>query len=411
MSFNPIEPTDGCLQGNTSLVTPELTQAIQQSIQPIMVQGYRRGQTFLAVGCQHGKRLMLQINVHATEIPTLLRSRSVNTDDGKNNPNSGKNRPINLDHVKAIKNYIIERANFGNKWVLGTITANIDPNKLEYQKIWGDLYVVFIPNSTSLEITDGQHRKKAITEIIESDGYERDLIADATFPVNLVLEGNQDQCQTDFSDMAKTYPIADSLLVAYASFGRNGVAKDVAEKVNLFRNKTEKIKSTPGSRTGYIYTLNYIAKLVSCAFAGNTSDELVHFKTDEIVIKQANIISECLNYFFAVYSLTRSLAKEEKLRWQDATEFRNTNILGISAGLEILGLLLHNTYDKEKNDFDLGKVKQIANQIDWLKDGECWKDTIIVPNGKGGFKISASRGSVSTALEKCMKRLGWKIAP
>lgn len=59
-------------QGNSSLVPPELAQIIQQSIQPIMLEKYREGRTFLAIGAQHGDRLMFQINVQATELPALL---------------------------------------------------------------------------------------------------------------------------------------------------------------------------------------------------------------------------------------------------------------------------------------------------------------------------------------------------
>jgi len=409
-------------QGNEqSLVNRELTKAIQQSIQPIMVEGYRKGQTFLAIGSQHGNRLMLQINVHAAEITTLLRSRSVTEDS--NSPNSGKNRPINDKHVENIKEYIVERSKSRNKWIIGTITANVDPSKIKYQNIWGDLYVVFIYNSTSLEITDGQHRKRAIQELIASEGIERDLISDATFPVNLVLEGDLQQCQTDFCDMAQTLAIPQSLLVAYSGFGKDAIARELVEHVDIFRNKTQKIKSTPGSKTGYIYTINYIAKLVSCAFAGNPNNKLTEINTNKLVKEQAKKLSDCLNDFFLAYSqttgidekdknwqrvaqLTGKIIEQDKLYWKDATKFRDECILGISVGLEILGNLLYFVLEKQ-DSFDGDMVKQMAEEIDWSKKGKCWKDTVIVPDGKEGTKISASRGSANTASRNCMKQLGW----
>ncbi|PSB05181.1 DNA sulfur modification protein DndB [Merismopedia glauca] len=410
------------LEGNSSLVTPELTQAIKNSIQPIMVEGYREGQTFLAIGSKHGNRRMLQINVHANEIPTLLRARSVAEES--NNPNSGKNRPIDNRHVEKIKNYIRERAQAGNKWILGTITANVDPSKIKYQKIWGDLYVVFIYNSTSLEITDGQHRKKAIKELIEFEGEDRDLISQVTFPVNLVLEGELEQCQTDFRDMAQTLPIAQSLLVAYGGYGKDAIAKEVVEQVNMFRNKTQKIKSSPGSKTGYIYTINYIAKLVSCSFAGNPANKLSEANTDNLVQERAKELSDCLNYFFVKYSdtvndldkdnnwrkmakLTGDICEKEKIHWKQATEYRDNCILGISVGLETLGDLLYCTLDHETNFFDRNKVMQLVKEIDWSRQGECWKDTLISPDGKGGIKLNTSRSSVSAAKENCLKQLGW----
>lgn len=410
------------LEGNSLLVTPELTQAIKDSIQPIMVDGYRTGQTFLAIGSVHGKRLMLQINVHATEIPTLLKARSVAEDS--NNPNSGKNRPIDNKHVDRIKNYIKECTKAGNKWILGTITANVDPSKIKYQKIWGDLYVVFIYNSTSLEITDGQHRKKAIKELIEYEGEERDLICNVTFPVNLVLEGNLEQCQTDFRDMAQTLPIAQSLLVAYGGYGKDAIANEVAAQVNMFSNKTQKIKASPGSKTGYIYTINYIAKLVSCAFTGDLTNKLSEVNTDKLVKERAIELSDCLNYFFVNYSktandldkddnwkkiakLTGDIFEKDKLYWKQATEYRDNCILGISVGLEVLGNLLYHTLNNETNLFDRDKVKKLAGGIDWSREGKCWKDTLTSSDGKGGLKLNTSRGSVKTAKEHCLKELGW----
>ena len=108
---NPIQNLE-YLEGNDKeIVDSELVEAIKKSIEPIIIQGYRKGQTFLAIGSQHGQRLMLQINVHASEIPTLLRSRSVAKDS--NDPTSGKHRPIDEKHVTKIKDYIRERAKAG----------------------------------------------------------------------------------------------------------------------------------------------------------------------------------------------------------------------------------------------------------------------------------------------------------
>ncbi|MDJ1172092.1 DNA sulfur modification protein DndB [Roseofilum sp. BLCC_M154] len=407
-----------------SLVTEELTKAITDSIQPIMVKWYRTGQTYLAIGSKHGGRLMLQINAHAAEIPTLLRGRSVT--HHSNDPSSGKNRPINDEHVKRIKNYIIERAESKNKWILGAITANVDPSKIQYQKIWGDLYVMVILHNTSLEITDGQHRRRAIVELIESDGIQRDLIKDCTFPINLVLEGEFEQCQTDFCDMAQTLAIPQSLLVAYSGFGKDAIARIVVENVNMFYEKTQKIKSTPGSKTGYIYTINYVAKLVSCAFTGSPNDKLSEVNKQDLVKQYGQELSNCLNSFFLFYSqtaefpnksrewqktarLTGEIIGKDQLYWKDAAKFRESCILGISVGLEILGSLLHYIRQYNENDgFDEEMVKQIAQDIDWSKQGPCWKDTVIVPDGKGGTKISAGRGSAKTAFQNCLKQLDWE---
>jgi DNA sulfur modification protein DndB len=383
------------------LVTEELAKGIQNAIQPIMVQGYRTAQTFLACGAKQGDRLMLQINVHATEIPTLLRNRSV--DVNSNDPRSGKNRPVNEKHVQAIKDYIIERASVGNKWILGAITANVDPERIKYQHIWGDLYVVMIPNNTSLEITDGQHRKRALSELVESEGPERDYVSNSTFPVTLVLEGDLDQCQTDFRDMAQTLAIAKSLLVAYGNFGRDAVAKELVQSVDMFRHKTQMIKSTPGSRTKYIYTINYIAKMVSCAFTNNPSDKLSGLNDEAKISSATEALSEALNTFFEACSDSSDMVESDEISTDKATTFKENSLLGVSVGLEILGRLLYRTLDQENQSFDTSMIEQMAQDIDWSKNGDLWQGTVVLDSGK----ISAGRGSVNDAVVAAIDHLGW----
>ncbi len=420
------------------LIPAEFTNLLQQTMESIRTKTYRDGKTYVAVGSQHGGRLMLQINIHANEILKLVRSSSI--DKRSNDPSSGKNRPIDEKHVKNIKNYISERSKSGNKWIIGPITANVSPEKIQYQKVWEDFYIVFIPDHTFLEITDGQHRATAIIRLIEElQSEEQKLILNSSFSFNIVLEASLEQCQTDFRDMAQTQPIAQSLLVSYASFGRDAVAKEVVERVDLFRDKTEKIKKSPGSRTNFIYTLNYVAKLVSCAFAGKSDQKLSEYNSTEIVEEKATLLSDCLNYFFSKVPATLAEVKKEKFSWKDAQEFRNSNILGISVGLEILGTLLYETYNQEMNSFNLDMVDQIVDKIDWSKDGECWNNTIIIGNVKekdtsdpeknsledkpdegedslddekvrnSKKRIFANRASVARALNRCREKLGWKI--
>ncbi|MDJ0580148.1 hypothetical protein [Crocosphaera sp.] len=74
-------------------------------------------------------------------------------------------------------------------------------------------------------------------------------------------------------------------------------------------------------------------------------------------------------------------------------------------GLETLGDLLFKTLDQETYEFDRNKVKQLAESIDCSRQGKCWQDTLIVPDGKGGVKLSTSRKSVKVAVERCLEVL------
>lgn len=68
-------------------------------------------------------------------------------------------------------------------------------------------------------------------------------------------------------------------------------------------------------------------------------------------------------YFFSSNYYTAKFAKKEELDSQQASDFRENCLLGVSVGLEVLGKLLNKTLT-ENETFDLDKVTQIANNLD-----------------------------------------------
>jgi DNA sulfur modification protein DndB len=383
-----------------NIIKQNLINAIETAVEPIISKQYRSGLVFLAIKSEHGQRKILTINAFGHELSQLLRGR--NTPSDSNNPIAYKNRPVNQNHVDKIKEYIRDRAKVNRKWILGAITANIDPNKITYQKLWRDyLYVLVIPNGISLDITDGQHRRKAILEMIDADHYDRDIVANQTFPINLVLEGDFKQCQTDFHDMAQTLAIPTTLLVSYSGKGRDLIATGLMEKVDMFRNKTNLVQKTPGSKSRYVYAANYISKLTSAAFKGNSNDQLQEYTDEEKINNAVNNLANCLNYFFSTNYYTAKFAKKEELDSQQASDFRENCLLGVSVGLEVLGKLLNKTLI-ENDTFDLDKVTQIANNLDWLRKAEIWSNSIVRDN-----KINTGQSHVKDAVKDAINRLGW----
>ena len=374
-----------------------------------ILDNYGKAECFLALGFHQGGREMLQINVHATQLPSLLKADP--SDPEKNEPLSGKNRPIDKVHAEKIRQYVIDRAKSSPpKWILGTLTANVSEKKIKKEHIWGNIYFVAIPRGVYLYITDGQHRTRAIQELIMSQGDHRDLISNDYFPITLVLEDNFRQCQTDFRDMAQTKPISKAQLVSFGALGRDGITQKLVEQVPMFKGKTQTIKASPGSGTKHIYTSNYIAKAVSCAFANDPSDELLNLDSELL----AEVLIDCLNQFFSTCSDTNYIFERtvEELTVEEVNAFKEDYLLGVSVGLEILGKLLYCTYDNENNCFDEVMVSKLA-KLDWSRENPLWKDSGVVridPKPKDPtkpYKISASGSAVATAVKLAKDRLRW----
>ncbi|WP_052055959.1 DNA sulfur modification protein DndB [Myxosarcina sp. GI1] len=321
------------------------------------VENYGKERVSLGIGNNQGQRLVIQIIIYASEIPNLFRNIS---------------RPIIESHLLEIKEYILKQASAGKKWIVGALTANVDPELIKCESIGSSLYIISIPNATPLDVTDGQHRIGAIASIIDSE--HRELIANEQIPLTLILEKSSRQANVDFTDMAKGTTISNSLLVAFGSEGRDAIALELLRRVNLFRGSTRLDSASPGSGSKYIYTLNYIAGLVGCAMDGNSNASLAEYD-DEKEIEQVGIeLSEILNEFFSGCPITTNLSQKEKLTPEEVKNFRSTYILGLSIGLEILGCLI---YQLRQGNLT---ITQIATQIDWSRDNNLWNE--IFPHKK-----------------------------
>ena len=389
---------------STNGVQSENNQRIDSIIEPHFSANYR-DRCYLGLQFRQGKRQMLQINVPARDLPTLLQAKPSTGND----PDSGKNRPEVRGHADEIKEYIIARVTKGKPWILGTLTANVSPDEIKTIELGNrGICLVVIPGKVKLDITDGQHRKVAIHELIESaDG---DLIGDDDFPITLVLEGNFHQCQTDFRDMAQTRQLDKSLLLSFGEFeGRVGITKNLVEQVPMFQGKTEKIKASPVTKNKLIYTTNYIARAVSCAFSDNPDDKLQKYDVGE----SSQALINCLNQFFDQCTQTKKIFNTtvEALTIEQVDIFKQECLLGVSVGLEILGRLLYCTYEQENYSFNSEKVAQIA-QLDWSRESHLWKDSVIRidptnTNPAKKYKISAVASAVRIAVSVAKAQLGW----
>ncbi|WP_414541224.1 DNA sulfur modification protein DndB [Nostoc sp. CCY0012] len=383
-------------EDSNNSVSPDIKANFSSVVAPLFSEHYLES-CYPGLIFQQGKRTMLQINVPAKHLPILLQEKS----SIKNNPDSGKNRPLVTGHAQEIKDYIVERAKGSKPYVIGTITANVDEQLIKIHNLGRGFCIVVIPSDIKLDITDGQHRKRAIQELIFSD--ESYLVGYDQVAITLILEGNLRQCQTDFRDMAQTKQLDKSLLLSFGEFeGRVGITKNLIEQVRMFQEKTNKIGKNASQKL--IYTTNFIARFVSCVFAENTKDELKGYDVDKV----SEVLSDSLNRFFLECKDTKDISETQtdKLTIHQAGAFRESSVLGVSAGLEVLGRLLHCIYDEDNNSFDEQKVSQLA-QLDWSRKNSLWENNLVRKSASGDYEILNKPTPISDAVKTVKIRLGW----
>lgn len=327
----------------------KLANTFAATVNSKKLENYGKKRVAIGIGNYQGQRLTIQIIVYASEISNLFGTAS---------------RPVIESHVSEIKEYILKRVNANKKWILGAITANVEPKLIEWESIGSGLYIVSIPNATPLKITDGQHRISAIAELMTTD--HRELIANEQIPLTLVLDGNERQADVDFQDMARGTSIPDSLLVAFNFEGRDAIASELIRRVDLFRGSTRSDSASPGSGSKYIYTINYIAGLVGCAMKGEKNALLDEYDSIEKIEQIGIELGKLLNQFFSRCPMTSILASSNEITPEEVKQFRSSSILALSVGLEILGCLIYQVRHENIT------VSQIATQIDWTRDNNQW---------------------------------------
>ncbi|WYM00623.1 MAG: DNA sulfur modification protein DndB [Gloeotrichia echinulata DVL01] len=394
-------------QDSNNSVSSAVKAEFSGFIEPFFSQ-YHRDRCYPGLIFQQGKRKMLQINIPAGDFPALLVVKPAK----ENDPDSGKQRPEVPGHAEDIKNYIIEQADKGKPWILGTLTANVPLEKITVIELGRGICIVVIPRGVKLDITDGQHRKTAIQKLIEGD--ESHLISEDDFPITLVLEEDLDQCKKDFRDMAQTRKLDKALLLSFGVFeGRVGITKKLVEKVHIFYEKTDKIHDSPRIKYRYIYTNNFISRAVSCAFTNSPDSQLEDYDVE--ISSQA--LTNCLNKFFSECNNTKYISETnaKDLTLAEVRKFKDECLLGVSVGLEVLGRLLHFTYNKNSSYFDEEKISQLA-QIDWRRTNPIWKNNLIRidPNAKNpdkSYKLYTGATAVSDAVKTLKNELGWSENP
>jgi DNA sulfur modification protein DndB len=372
-----------------SELNEENLRLFQQSIEPYFAEHHKE-KCYPGLVLQQGHRKMVQINVPADHLLTLLQSKP-STD---NDPDSGKNRNEEKNHVKVIKEYVLKCAKNNKPWILGTLTANVDPSEITIIELGRGICIVIIKRGSKLDITDGQHRKRAIEELMLSA--DSHVVSEHDFPITLVLEDNFSQCQTDFRDMAQTRPLDKSLLLSFGEFeGKVGITKNIIKNVSMFNAKTELIKKSPPKNSKFIFTMNYLAQFVSNSFTNYPGNDL----EDYDVAGASFVLTECLNTFFSNCADTEYISNSplESITIEDVHNFKNSCILVKSVGLQSLGKLLYTTYDSENNVFDRDRVMELT-KVDWSKNSPMWI---------GNIDIGSNATAESKAIMAVKNYLDW----
>lgn len=186
-------------------------------------------------------------------------------------------RVLNKARVPSMVNYIVENP---KEYVFSALTASIDKSVefipiQEGDEVSSNLGSIKIPMDATIIINDGQHRRAAIDEALK----KRPELADESIAIVFFIDAGLRRSQQMFADLNKhAVRPSQSLGVLYEHREPlSELVRQLSEKVSVFKNLTEKEKTSISNRSPKLFTLSGIYQ---------ATKELLRKKTDDAITNQ-----------------------------------------------------------------------------------------------------------------------------
>lgn len=352
------------------------------------------GITFPCVYFKQGRRILLSGALSIGFIRSRLDYASAPKKGNVAAAQGAMNRPLDDPHAENIAKYLAE--NHKAKYILPPLTLNVQQNiDVFTTNISSELKsaIVLLPLTTTLSITDGQHRKKAIDRaqyLLSADDlqyFDRDSIA-----VMIVCESEISQIHQDFADCSKTKALAPSQLAVYDRRNpANALVLQIAETCPLFKDKIDATSKTLGKKSVSLFLTNQVRQLVKELLVGSYAEPDDMFQANAVKLLKGTDQTEfkerltwCVEYVNTVTAaipiLNQVANLDAKTQLGKIPQLRAEGWICLTAtGLNIIGRVGHALFTDQHNSWKTMAMKLGA--IDWSRNAAIWQ-TNIVQGGK-----------------------------
>lgn len=274
-------------------------------------------------------------------------------------PDLRAQRVLNKGRVPEIARYLYENE---ENYVLSSITASIDGDvkflPFENAKEGNKIGKLAIPMDAKILINDGQHRRAAIEEAIK----ENPKLANETISVVFYIDGGLKRSQQMFADLNQhAVRASKSLEILYDHRDEMAIlTRELANKIPIFKNKTEFEKTSIPLRSLKVFTLSSIYHGTKSLLGKNSKHYTVSDYEWELTYDFWKEITENIPEWKL---LVKSKASPKELR----TNYVHVHGVFLQA-LGRAGYQLVKEYPAEWK----GKL-QVLNEIDWSRNNPEWE--------------------------------------
>lgn len=324
--------------------------------------------------------------------PLRLIPKLFQFDDEELQPELRAQRTLNRARIPEIARYIIENS---NSYTFSAITASID-GEVSFEPVSQGNTNIFamgtltVPMEAKFIINDGQHRRAAIEQALQT----APELGDETIAVVFFVDRGLQRCQQMFADLNR-YAVKPSASLSILYDHRNETAK-VAKHLCLtspvFKNLVETERSTLSARSRKLFTLSAL-----------------HFATQELLTEKA------AENFEAATQRSHEfwqLVSEQLPEWgyvrtskMTAGEVRSDFIHCHAIVLQALGRAgraLYEQYPKE-----VRKRLQRLRKVDWSRSNhQTWEGRAML-----GGAMSKSGQNITLTTNAIKHILGLQLSP
>jgi DGQHR domain-containing protein len=262
------------------------------------------------------------------------------------------NRRLTPSHARNIQAYLADRPD----WLLGSMLLGIAPDAVEFISgknesgqdlgTFGELRIRTNRINT-LRIFDGQHRRRAITDVLnelDSDHGEStqlDLLRNSSIPIVLYAEQDIKALRQMFADASKTKPIEANTVTRFDKRDAfNLAAVWVADNSDLFSERVEKERTTVQRSSPCLISINQLAKTLKTLEFGYKS-RVSRDRNEDLMQDIDSLYERCLGWADEFLPSARSefndllngdLDNEEIPRLRPTTFAFNSTVIRVMAG-------------------------------------------------------------------------------
>lgn len=331
------------------------------------------------------KGIQAQSEYYVCMIPLGILSKLFIDDNSGSLPEFRAQRKLNELRIPEISNYIL---NNRDSYVFSALAASVD-GKMSFSAMpeVENIGMLEISMDSVFLINDGQHRKAAIINAIESD----ESLKNETIAVVLYTDKGLERSQQMFTDLNKhAVNASKSLNTLYDSKDPMALmTKRIVNDIPFFRKYTDKEKDNLAKYAAKFFTLNVL------------------YDTNKRIIKNPENTQDEIEFLLNFWSTVVRYMRD----WNDMDhgelskkELRESYISVQGVTIHALGKLGNYLY--HHREMPLEKALEGLSNIDWTRSNlECWQNRAITNNGR----INRNEKGIFLTYIQIKRLLGLKI--